>query len=110
MNPVFCYKAYVYNVVDGDTFDARVDVGFKIEMNLRFRMSKINAPEKRGASRAEGLRSTVWLEEQILEKDVVVETFKSGSFGRWLAIVYIDGVEVNQLMVDKGFAVPYKKR
>lgn len=109
MNPIFCYSAYVYNVVDGDTVDAEVDVGFKLTAKLRFRLLGIDAPEKRGPSRGAGLVATEWMKDKVLGKKVVIETAKGDSFGRWLATIYLDGENINELMIREGQAVPYRR-
>jgi len=79
-------------------------------------MAEINAPETRlgkrtdEAAKKRGLAAKAWLKERIEGKWVVIESsMEKGSFGRWLARVWIDDVDVNQQMLDEGWAVPYEK-
>ena len=102
----------VTRVIDGDTFIGNVHTHIMDSeltlKNIYFRMLDINAPEMRGASKAEGQRSKEFLEELILGKIVQVDAHKSDSFGRKLAKVYYEGVDINSLMITKGYAVPYE--
>jgi len=104
------YNALVLRVVDGDTVDleVRIDCGFRIRTSFqdRFRLYGINAPETRGPERPEGLRSTEALREWCEGKEVVVETLKDkkGKYGRYLAILWLDGVNLNARLVEEGLA------
>ncbi len=73
---MFEYRAIVENVVDGDTVDLTVDLGFRIQIRDRFRLSGINTPEVRGSEREAGLRSKEWLTNQLLGKEVTIKTEK----------------------------------
>ena len=107
------YDVEVIRVLDGDTFVGNVHTHIMdselILKNLYFRMLDINAPEKTGKTKAEGLASKEFLEELILGKVVQVDSHEHDSFGRKLAKVYIGGIDINQLMLDRGYAVPYEK-
>lgn len=109
---LYYYRAKVTNIVDGDTFDAKLALGFYAELTLRFRMNRINAPEKRGSTRIEGQIAEAALANEILGRNVYIRTHKADSFGRWLADVYLveqdDCVDINQYMLDYGFAKPYE--
>ena len=100
------YKGVVVNVVDGDTVDIFVDVGFRQSFTDRFRLFGINTPEIRGPEREKGLVSKKWLKDRVLGKEVVIDSHKDtrGKFGRWLADIWIDGVNVNKQLVDLGLA------
>ena len=108
----------VKRIVDGDTVDLVLDLGFGIEICERFRLHGINAPESRGESKVEGKKSTEWLREEIMphsdDGSLLVQSTKQGSFRRWLGTLYLvqgDGTmcNVNEKMVTEGFAVPYRK-
>lgn len=90
----------VIYVVDGDTADIIVD-GFKI----RLRFLDINTPERGKEGYKEAKER---LKELILGKYVTIKTQGWGKYGRTLAYVYLDGVEINQLMYCEGYAVRYK--
>jgi len=115
MDSLYHYRAHVLSVYDGDTCTVRVDVGFRLTAKLKLRLSHINAPEIRGATRARGLEVRDWLRKQILDKDVVIMTEKTGNFGRWLAVIWPDDREtfvleesLNAHMVRTGRADVYK--
>ena len=106
------YNATIINVVDGDTVDAVIDLGFKMTTTQRLRLLDIDAPEVRGVSMEEkvkGREATSYLSELVLGEVVVVKTAKSDSFGRYLAEIIYNGKSVNQAMLDNGLAVPYQK-
>jgi len=105
------YNAEVVRVVDGDTVDLRVDVGFKCSFNDRFRLEGIDAPESRTRDLIEkkaGLAAKDFLSDYLpVGRTITVKTGKPGKYGRWIATLYRDGVNVNQLMVKEGHARPY---
>lgn len=89
------YKAKVTRVVDGDTIDAEVDLGFNVFIKERFRLLGIDAPETRTKDlieKARGLKTKAFVEDIINSStEVVIKTNKAGKFGRWLAVVTLDG-------------------
>lgn len=84
------YKAKVINVVDGDTFDLDVDLGFKIHMQIRVRLLGVDTPEKRGDKEKElGLICTEYAKAHYLNQEVIIRSHKetdlnTDSFGRYL--------------------------
>ena len=114
---MFEYYCKVERVVDGDTIDVKIDLGFDIFHSARVRMAGIDTPESRTRNLAEkalGLASKARLKEMLKGKTVKIATSKEGKgkFGRVLAdVITIDkeGIEVNcnwQLM-EEGHARPY---
>lgn len=114
------YKAEVLKIVDADTFDVRVDLGFKIAQDIRIRLARIDAWEKRGEEREKGLEATqfvVDLFDNLGDDYVIIRTQKDkkGGFGRYLAEVIImnpDDTEkfnLNELLVKEDHAGWYKK-
>lgn len=75
----------------------------------KVRLLGINTPEVRGKERELGLISRDRLRELIDGKDVIIVTHKDkgGKYGRLLATIYLDGVNINQQLVDGGFAKAY---
>lgn len=101
------YNATVVKVVDGDTIDVDIDLGFYVILRKqRIRLHGINAAELRGPERFEGLEAKAWLEHKIDQKSIELLTFKDakGKYGRWLGVVYFRGRNINELMVDKELA------
>ena len=99
------YRAEVVRVVDGDTVDATVDLGFDLKLSARFRLLGINAPER---NTKKGKESLARLAAMLpVGATVVVQTTKDKKekFGRYLGTFMLDGKSVNQQLVDEGFAV-----
>ena len=92
---MFQYKALITNVVDGDTFDMDIDLGFNIHIHERVRLLDVDTPEKFGEEKELGLIMKKYAEEKFLHKEVVIESEKedaaanTDSFGRWLVKVYV---------------------
>ncbi|MCF6270289.1 MAG: thermonuclease family protein [Melioribacteraceae bacterium] len=109
---LYQYKAFVTKVYDGDTITVEIDLGFKTYVKgEKIRLRRINAPEVRGDSRAEGLKSRDYLRMLIMNKEILLETIKDkkGKYGRYLGEVFLkqeDGewLNINNNLVDKGFA------
>lgn len=83
------YRAKLVHVVDGDTVDLSVDLGFYMEGRIRFRLSDIDTPEIRGPERVDGLRSKAYVEDVLgRAENIMIRTEKAGKFGRWIADIY----------------------
>ena len=115
---MFEYYCKIERVVDGDTVDVSVDLGFDINHKARVRMMGIDTPEKRTKNKAEkvlGLASTARLKELLKGRQIKLVCSKEGKgkFGRILAdVISIDkktGEEfnVNNRLIDEGYARPY---
>ena len=103
---MYTYRAKIISVYDGDTVTALVDLGFGITNKIKIRLKGINTPELRGAERPRGLVSRDFLREKILDKDIIVETFrdKKGKYGRYIGTLWLDEENVNELLVEQGYA------
>ena len=106
----------VRNVVDGDTIDVVIDLGFDILFASRVRLAGIDTPESRTTDKAEkalGLEAKEYLKKQLKDaKSVVIRTEKMNSsekYGRILGWVYINGESesVNNKMIKDGYAWGY---
>jgi micrococcal nuclease len=106
----------VLKVVDGDTIDVDIDLGFDISLTKRVRLAGIDTPESRTADKMEkalGLEAKEYLKHHIAEaKSVVIKTELPDStekYGRILGWVYVDGdtVSVNDHMINDGYAWGY---
>ena len=102
----YTYYARVERIVDGDTVDLYVASGFKHVLRDRFRLEGIDAWETRGPERERGLAATRALAELIDGKPLVIDTHgdKRGKYGRWIATIWVDGVNVNEWLVEHGHA------
>lgn len=101
----YTYQATVVHVVDGDTIDLNVDLGFRCYVQVRFRLHNMDAPER---FTDEGKVAKAFLEEMLpISTTISIQTYKNETdkYGRWIAEIFKDGVSVNQTMIDKGYAV-----
>ena len=108
---MFQYKALITNVVDGDTFDMDIDLGFNIHIHERVRLLDIDTPEKFGKEKDLGLTVKQYAINNFLNKEVVIKSEKADvaantdSFGRWLVRVNVDGCDIcdiyNKLGINK---------
>ena len=104
----------VDRVVDGDTIDISIDLGFDLTKKERVRLAGIDTPEKRTKDQKEkemGYQATEFLEMHLMEATkLTVKTEKDGKFGRMLGWLYkseTDTTSINQIMIDKGYAWAY---
>jgi micrococcal nuclease len=110
------YVRKVENVVDGDTIDVLIDLGFDILFQSRVRLAGIDTPESRTKDlkeKALGLESKEYLKKALKDaKSVVIKTEKMNSsekYGRILGWVYVNGdtVSLNDMMINDGYAWGY---
>ena len=107
------YRATLRRVIDGDTVDCEVDLGFGIQTRQRFRLLGINAPEKRRPTYEAGIAAKQHL-ESLLElyglAEVRTHKDRTGKYGRMLAtLIGVHGselIDLNQRMIDDGHAEP----
>ncbi len=106
----------VKNVVDGDTIDVVIDLGFDILFASRVRLAGIDTPESRTTNKIEktlGLEAKEYLKKQLKDaKSVVIRTEKMNSsekYGRILGWVYVNGESesINNKMINDGYAWGY---
>lgn len=113
MKMYYLFEAKVLNVVDGDTIDVSVDLGFSVYSHQRLRLYGIDTEE---------LTSTVAEERElakkakqrliylVLDKKIYIQTFKTDKYGRYLAKLYLnldESVSVNDLLITENLAKPY---
>jgi len=110
---MYRYKVYVTRVVDGDTVDVDVDLGFgMIYKKQRVRMMGIDTPESRTRDLEEkfyGKASKAHLQSILAEGDIELQSHGKGKFGRILGELFVgsSSYSVNQQMIDEYHAVPY---
>jgi micrococcal nuclease len=110
----YCYKAKVLAVTDGDTCLLELDLGFRLTYVIQVRLLGINTPETFGVKKdseeyAKGMLSKTALKEWIEGKEVTVVTtkWKKEKYGRYLAVIYLDGVDINKKMITEKLATEY---
>ena len=89
----YTYKAHIDRVIDGDTFDVTVDLGFRITTYQRLRLVGVDTPETRGPERPEGLKVKQYVKDLIEGRDLYIKTFKVGKYGRYICEVFLDDGE-----------------
>ena len=114
---VFEYRIkQILKVVDGDTVDVDIDLGFSISYSQRLRLAGIDTPESRTTDKLEktlGLESKEYLKYKLKDaKKIVVKTEKPDSsekYGRILGWIYLDGNDksINEQMIEDGYAWVY---
>jgi micrococcal nuclease len=102
------YKAVVKKVVDGDTIDVTIDLGFNVQYTERVRLARINAPEM---STEAGKVVKTFMVDTLEGRNVTIKTEKNtfDRYGRWIAEIYYNEQSINQLLLDKNMAVLYGK-
>ena len=110
---MYTYKVdKIVRVVDGDTVDITIDLGFNIHYDARVRMYGINAPESRTRDLEEkkrGLAAKARLAQLLQGEEVTITTSKdkTGKFGRLLGEFFVKGVNINEQLIKEGHGVPY---
>ncbi len=109
---VYEYNCKVKRVVDGDTVDVLIDLGFDIAYASRVRLYGIDTPESRTRDKdekARGLISKDFLKSWLDKGSVVIRTRKDkkGKFGRILGEMVVDDININELMIEEHHAVKY---
>ena len=106
---LYQYKGKILNVVDADTVDASVDMGFGISMNQRFRINDYDAPEtwrpRNEAENIHGKAATQRAIELLVGKDILIKSTKvAGIYGRFGATIWLeDGRNYAEVMINEGF-------
>ena len=114
---MYRYKVDIVKVIDGDTVDVDIDLGFgMVYKKQRVRLKGIDTPESRTRNLEEkkfGLAAKAYLKEQLTGEDaythIELVSHDKGKFGRILGELFVGGssCSINQLMIDKHHAVPY---
>lgn len=111
LTPDFRYPAEVERVIDGDTIVVDLNLGLGVILNDQYlRFYGIDAWEMKGVEREKGLLAKEFL-AIILEHDQIIIEIRPewgnhgrGKYGRWLVVVYVAGVNINELLVSQGHA------
>ncbi len=106
------YKATIRKIVDGDTADVDIDLGFDCWMhNQRIRLYGIDTPECRTRNKQEkahGLLAKKYVQETLIVGEVyALRTREEGKFGRYLGEIKVGRTTINKLLIKEGLAVAY---
>lgn len=119
MTPVYIYNVNaVTKVVDGDTCDLEISLGFRVTMKLRFRLARINAAEMsddRPEIQSIATLAKLRLTELLAGGKITIQSAKpytEDKFKRWLAEIYVGDSEqsVNQTLIDEGLVKLYPEK
>jgi len=111
------YKAKLVRVIDGDTIDCVIDLGFDVRLKERIRLKGIDTPEVRTRDleeKAKGLAAKERVEDAFRHSDeftIITELDKKGKYGRILGTIMLPDrkVSLNQMLLDEGHAKVYDK-
>tara|TARA_B100000131_G_scaffold86110_1_gene83051 strand:- start:11134 stop:11475 length:342 start_codon:yes stop_codon:yes gene_type:complete len=101
------YKAICVKVISGDTISAMVDLGFDVWISVNVRLFGIAAPDfrsKKIEDREKAMKSKKKLEEILTNKEFLLRSMDVGKNKRCLAEIIVDGINVNELLIKKGYA------
>jgi len=109
------YKAKLLRVIDGDTVDCIIDLGFNVRIKERVRLKGIDTPETRTRDLEEKKRGFAAKERVVEEfkwsKDftIITEIDKKGKYGRILGTIMLPDrkISLNQMLLDEGYAEVY---
>jgi|TARA_R110002020_G_scaffold147506_3_gene322892 micrococcal nuclease len=117
---MYTYNIELLRVVDGDTIDAKIDLGFDVSIKKRVRFSGVNAPESRTRDLEEKARGLAAKDrvKQLLEgcNRIQLESHGVGKYGRCLGELSVDKIDgkecltlvsINELLIKEGHAVEY---
>ena len=97
----------VDRILDGDTLQCTVDLGFGLRMTQHFRLLGVDAPELHGPTAVAGAAARDWLVALLPPGTAVqIDSHKPDKYGRWLAEVWVMGRSVAVMLLEAGHAVP----
>jgi micrococcal nuclease len=104
---MYKYNAQVLKVIDGDTLDLFIDLGFKVGFNTRIRLLGIDTPEK---WHPYGKVVKAYLEDLMEGEKVFLDVTKKDKYGRYLGVIYLnknDEQSINDHLIEIGMAKAY---
>ena len=117
---MYTYTIEVIRVIDGDTIDAKIDLGFDVSIKKRIRFMGINTPESRTRDLEEKARGLAAKDrvKQLLEgsNTIQLKSHGVGKYGRCLGEIHLDMIDgkecltlksLNELLITEGHAVEY---
>ena len=103
MEPVYRYRAEVLRVIDGDSFHAKIDLGFRVHLIVPVRVRGVDAPE---LGTHEGKLARAWAIEELSGTPLVVESHKDRqSFARWVCDIWTPDGSYADRLIEAGHAV-----
>ncbi len=109
LDPLYVYRGKVERVIDGDTVDVTLDIGFGMSTRQRLRIDDFDAPEswrpRNEAEKIHGEAAKARAKELLEGKEMLFNTSKAvGIYGRYGAsITLLDGTKFKDIMINEGF-------
>jgi micrococcal nuclease len=100
---MYNYKAIVNRVIDGDTVNLTIDLGFRLSYTANCRMAGINAPEM--SEDAGKASRTALMESLPVGQEVDIISTGLDKYGRPIVVIKANGTDINIKMITQGFAV-----
>lgn len=104
---MYTYNYFITRVIDGDTVEGNVDLGFGISKKMRVRLAEVDTPEifrpKSDAERKLGYKAKEFVEDLALNRNIVLKTEKdkTGKYGRYIGHLYTsEGENINKLLIE----------
>lgn len=107
---MYFYNCTINNIVDGDTIDCTIDLGFYIKYETRIRLYGIDTPELKDSDpiiRERAMIAKQYLVDTILGKTGTIMTYKKDKYGRFLGTIMVDGININETLIKEGYAREY---
>jgi endonuclease YncB( thermonuclease family) len=102
------YYGQIIRVIDGDTFEAMIELGFGVVQKFCIRLNGIDAPEK---NTDKGRKAKEFVRQLIENKQVIVTDVGTEKYGRSLASVQLmDGTDLTKFLLDKQIGIEYDGR
>ena len=105
------YRCTILRVIDRDTVEVQIDLGFDLSFKSPVRLKGLNAPEATGETKAAGLTAKSYLSGLLpIAGQITIHTDyrrERDKYGRVLGTFWVNGININQAMIDAGHAVPY---
>jgi len=109
---MYKYNAVIDEVIDGDTFDATIDLGFSTLKKERLRLKGVDTPEMRTSNNREknaAILVTEFVKHLLKDRELVIKTNKKGGFGRYIADIYLpQGGTLSDFLLKRGLAREYE--
>lgn len=105
MKTSYQYRAQVTRVIDGDTFEAKVDLGFQVSIYVTVRLYGVDTPESKGLTREAGLKAAARTRELIEGKEVFLLSRAIDRYGRSVATVTVGKDDLARVLLAEGLAV-----
>lgn len=113
MENSFVYPFTLTKVINGDTIEGYVDLGFGISTKQRFRLQGIIAPSLRSRDKSELERAKaakMWLQSRLVKKQIFLRSHKTPKFSKFLASIFVDGSNINDELLATGHATKFGNR